>query len=188
MKIKIWTILISTTFLLLFVYLSKEKQTEDRSVMGISLDSIFTNFYEKKVSNVPPEVFFYYTLKNKSEDTIVLHSWRCEWDKKDTLIKDIISVYKEDTFELFRDDGTPTVLKLSPYDSTHMILNPSSIRIMDYYDEHRKIYLSKSCFISDYMIRSVNYFKINNKYVKDTTLKRKIVFRDPDDIGEQIWK
>lgn len=153
----------------------------------VTLDSIFINYYENKISHDPPYVFFFYTLKNKSEDTMTLYSRRSEFENS-SYANEIISIYERDTFNLFRGDLTPEVLRLKPQDSVHIVLNPSSIQLIDYYRNMIEKYSSMQVFLNDYAIHAINCFSFNNVYYKDSTHNRKVIFRDPNDTIDQVWK
>ena len=164
-----------------------DNRNTNRNTIGISLDSVFINYYEKKESNYPPYIFFYYTISNRSNDTFTLHIRTWDFEKV-PLIKEVFSLYKTDTFELFSGNFTPKNIVVNPLDSVHVDFNPSVIQLMDFYEKKKGMYKSKQRFLYDFAFNAINFFNIDNQYFIDSSKNRTIIFRNPNDLSETIWK
>ncbi len=164
-----------------------DNRKSNRNTIGISLDSTFINYYEKKESNYPPYIFFYYTISNRSGDTIILQLRA--WDfEKEPLTKKIFSLYNADTFELFSGTFTPKKIVINPFDSIHVDFNPSAFQLMDFYEKKKDMYKSEQDFLYNFASNAVNFFDFDNKCFIDSSKNRKVIFRNPNDSSETMWK
>lgn len=165
------------------------KQNQSNSLnnpIGVTLDSVFINLYEVGNMKYPSYVFYYFRVKNFSNNPIKINIRR--YDYESTARDKTFCVFKKDTLELYGGNFTAGEFVLQPNKDLHVDFNPSPEELYDLYQVNKNRYKSEQAFLKDFSEHSTICFSWDKAMIIDKSVNRKIIFRNPNDSTIQEWK
>ncbi len=166
------------------------KQIIHKDDIEIVVDSVFLNYYKEKKSYAPIYIFFYLRIKNIGIDTISIYLPWSEFDKPLKEQSDFLGVYGKDTIKFYSGCFTPQSFFIYPGETKKVDLQyGTSKELEDLYEEKfKKQFKREQDFMCDIASNSKLQFRIKGVIYTDSLAKRKIIFRDPEDVDDYIWK
>lgn len=171
-------------------YGCNSKYVAPKGDVEIVIDSVFLNYYEEKESFEPMYIFFHLSIKNFGKDTVKINLPWSEFDKSLNERSEFFGIYEDDTIKFYSGSLTPQSFLIYPeeiktvdfqFGSCNELINLYEVKYKEQYDRRQD-------YMFDLASKSKLVFRIKGVKYKESTDKRLVIFRDPNDVEEHTWK